>query len=1203
MNGLLLLTLTQHVSRKAWEHSFEDDIRSNRNEELRRHVSRGIVRAGNQAISNAVPALVLVVTLTAYVRTGRPVVASTIFTAISLFNQLRFPLFFYPMLIDSLANGKNALRRVSSYLSAEEITPYVQMLPALEGGGGAIEVHSGNFLWSTAKVGKDGEVETLAAPALCDIDLFVDPGEIVAVVGSVGSGKSALVKGLLGELVPVPRTVVDQSLNMPNNRTESSEAPGIFEHPSVVTHGNIGYCSQEAWLPKGTIRDAVIFGREYDEQRYLNALRDAGLDADVVDSIDGSNSIAAASQGVLSHNTDVGEGGSSLSGGQRARVALARALYAGEDTKVFLLDDPLAALDASVGSTVFERLTRRLRKSNAATIFVTNDPSIPRRCDRVILMGKYSPSFSSPSSSSSCSTIIDVGTYDELLARGHDIREALASHKIDGEPDVKEDLVVDGPSIESAVKRTKRKDTIRVAGGYEVPLNDTERYYQCDLYDPETPSSCMETPDFIADRVVPVTHDNQDTQAVIEDKTAESSSEISQDAPSKGKVLKSYPVKKLTSVDDTMAKGAVPFSTYVSYFRAVNKPILVAAMILSYLMANGAQFFQQYIVAKWTEVGSADSMAVALGARYLRTLVNAAVVVSVFLWLRSFLTMKMGVRASEFLHNRMLTSVFAAPMSFFDATPSGQLLSRFGKEMEVVDRALPDSIGSVLFCFLQIFLSFSALAGVITPGMMLPLFVICIQYAKTMGRFRPAARDLKGTESKSRSPIYTHFGEAIRGQEIIRSVPHADGIWSAQHRGLTDRNLSVLSTVKVLDRWLSIRLETLGNVVVLTSAVASVYLTRLGKLNAGSAGWGLTQALAITGLLTWAVRTLTDLESNMMSVMRVKELTDLDADEVKGKLPGDEVQTQTKSRMPREPAAIGEALLMLQKVGGKLSVPVTPRNEKALLESGWPWKGNVVFKNTSMRYNEVSTLVLKNVTVRVPPGTTLGVVGRTGSGKSSLLLTLFRIVEIEPGGSIEIDGVDIRSISLQGLRESLSIIPQEPVLFAGTVMYNLDATGKAKSEDAWAALQAASPDLAEQFRNAGTGLETYISEGGKNLSLGQRQLICLARALLRKSRILVMDEATSSVDAKTDAQVQDTIRREFVNKGVTVITVAHRLDTVLGYDKIAVLGNGELIEYGSPSELLWKRDGELKRLVDADKLNKKKGAKINEQKLVTVAKG
>lgn len=214
---------------------------------------------------------------------------------------------------------------------------------------------------------------------------------------------------------------------------------------------------------------------------------------------------------------------------------------------------------------------------------------------------------------------------------------------------------------------------------------------------------------------------------------------------------------------------------------------------------------------------------------------------------------------------------------------------------------------------------------------------------------------------------------------------------------------------------------------------------------------------------------------------------------------------------------------------------------------------------------------------------------RTGSGKSSLLLTLFRLFEIEAGGSIEIDGVDIRSVDLQYLRQSLAIIPQDPTLFQGTIAFNLDATGKASPQDMWAALRAASPSLALQFENA-NGLDTKVSEGGKDLSLGQRQLICLARALVRKSKILVMDEATSSVDSKTDQQVQETIRREFVDKGVTVITVAHRLDSVLDYDKIAVMGDGGVLEYGAPNELLRLRNGELRRLVDADSMNKRKGA-------------
>jgi len=389
-------------------------------------------------------------------------------------------------------------------------------------------------------------------------------------------------------------------------------------------------------------------------------------------------------------------------------------------------------------------------------------------------------------------------------------------------------------------------------------------------------------------------------------------------------------------------------------------------------------------------------------------------------------------------------------------------------------------------------------------------------------------------------------------------------------------------------------------------------LTRIGRLKAGSAGWGLTQALSITGLLTWAVRCLTDLETQMMSVLRITEVTDLDSTQASGSLFGTgrknkkkqdaaEKDLTEKTKMPKEKAGVGEAITLLKDQSASLpGVSVTPDSDNALIKSGWPWRGGIKFNNISMRYNSISPLVLKNVTVTVPPGTTLGVVGRTGSGKSSLLLSLFRLVEIEGGGSIEIDNVDLRSVSLRSLRESLSIIPQDPVLFAGSVMYNLDATGKASAEDAWKALEAASPQLASQFRSTGAGLDTFITEGGKNLSLGQRQLICLARALLRKSKILVLDEATSSVDSQTDAQVQDTIRREFVEKGVTVMTVAHRLDTVMGYDKIAVLGDGELIEYGSPNELLQKRDGEFRRLVDADKRNKIKGAMAKREALLSV---
>eukprot|EP00934_Nitzschia_sp_Nitz4_P003775 Nitzschia sp. Nitz4//scaffold11_size288233//93698//98312//NITZ4_000757-RA/size288233-snap-gene-0.43-mRNA-1//-1//CDS//3329534023//3765//frame0 len=1122
INNMLLLKF------QGWEDQFAKGVREHRSDELRRHRMRGIVRAINTAVSNSVPALVLVATFAAYHRTGQPIRASTVFTSIALFNQLRFPLMFFPMLIDNLANGANSLRRIATYLTAEEITPYVQQGSFDD--GGAIEMKNGNFLWPSSGVSRDGEVQAPQSPALCNVNMKVNKGEIVAVVGPVGSGKSALIKGLLGELAPVPRVVVDK--NVPKTDYDAT-----LQRPGVQVNGKIGYCSQSTWLPKGSIRDAIVFGREFDQERYENAIFDAGLDKDM-----GRSSSVA---GILNDDTDVGEGGSNLSGGQRARVALARALYSSQDTSVFLLDDCLAALDATVGAMVFERISNRFKAMNSAAVIVTNDPTLPRRCDRVILMGPTSSA--SPDTNSTCSTIHDVGTHGQLLARGHKLQELrIPTH----EPAHEVTATLTGNQTEPF---RERESTVRVPGGYVLNTTTADNCHP----DPEcTEVDWRNNPDAMTERVMTYAHERDSDEAKNDADTEKTT------------VVLKQAQKRYLSTDDSMSTEAVPLSAYVGYIKAVGSPALIAMMLLAFALTNSAQLFQQYTLAAWTEVASAGAAGEA-GARYVRSLVNAAGVVSLCLWLRSYLLTVVCARASNFYHDNMVSSVFRAPMAFFDATPSGQLLSRFGKELGIVDRALPDTIGNVLFCFLQIAASTMALARAISPAMLGPMAFAGTFYLRAIKRFRPAARDMKRAETKSRSPIFTHFAEALRGTDVIRSIPGAWKSWSSNHRALCETNLAVFSTIKILDRWLSVRLESLGNSMVLASALGSVILSRVGKVKPGSAGWGLTQSLAITGLMAWAVRNLTGLESHMMSVMRVQELSD----------------------MPHELAGPGEALAALHATTNRTTV-YNPSDE-ALRNSGWPWKGAVKFNRVSMRYNPGSPLVLNDVSLTVPSGSTLGIVGRTGSGKSSLLLTLFRIVDIEKGGNIEIDGVDIRSVSLETLRSRLSIIPQNPVLFAGTIGYNLDATGKANASDMWEALEAASPELARQFRESG-GLNSPISEGGNNLSLGQRQLICLARALVRKSKVLVMDEATSSVDPATDRKVQATIHREFVEKGVSVITVAHRLDTVLGHDKIAVMGEGEILEYGSPGELLRNHNGELRKLVDADLANKAKGVKAQE---------
>jgi len=654
----------------------------------------------------------------------------------------------------------------------------------------------GNFFWAPAGAasgggGADDGRAPGGIPALRDASVSVGPGEFVAVVGDVGSGKSALVKSLIGELSPAPRAMRD--------RTPEQSSPGSADvAPRVTVRGSIAYCAQEAWLPKGTIRESVVFGREYDEGRYLDAIYVAGLDGDM------SSSGWGRVEGLLTHETDVGEDGSNLSGGQRARVALARALYE-EDAGVYILDDPLSALDATVASTVFERLRARLRREKAATVFVTNDPNLPRRCDKVILMGS--------SGSPSCSRIIDVGTYDDLISRGHDLNTIVHPDEDDRGSDE------DYENIISAHVLNGDAATQFPSSVYNSTVSNCHA-------DPDCKNALQQDPALLAEHVVP--------QPI----------EPSQDSFSLSAT------QRQLSADDRMSTGSVRLSTYITYIKSVKSPLLIAGAIASYLISNGSQFFQQLIIARWTDAGKGGAVAAAVTAKYLNQLVFAAVMVSVSMYYRSYLTMRVGVRASNDIHRKMLRSVFQAPLSFFSATPSGQLLTRFGKELDVVDRSLPDGIASVLFCSLQIFFSIVALAGVVSPLLAIPILTVGMFYVKAMGRFRPAARDLKRCESKSRSPICTHFREALRGAETIRSVPSGRSTWSSKHRSLTDDNISVFYSVKALDRWLSVRLESLGNIVVLTAAVGSVFLTRAGKLKSGAAGWGLTQALSITGLLT-----------------------------------------------------------------------------------------------------------------------------------------------------------------------------------------------------------------------------------------------------------------------------------------------------------------------------------------------------------------
>jgi len=485
----------------------------------------------------------------------------------------------------------------------------------------------------------------------------------------------------------------------------------------------------------------------------------------------------------------------------------------------------------------------------------------------------------------------------------------------------------------------------------------------------------------------------------------------------------------------------------------------------------------------------------------------------------------------------------------------GRIINRFSSDVESVDEVIIWNFIDVVYCLV-------AIGGtLVVISTSTPLFLVAVPplvlaYLYIQSYFIKSSQALKRFMSVSKSPLYQHFSETIAGVSTIRAMG-ATPRFIFMNGAKADLSAETTLAFGIGNRWLKVRLEFLGALIVLGAALLAVL--DQGRLSASVVGLSLTYAMNITGDITWLVRSFSELQNQLVCVERIEEYAEL------------------RTEAPLETAA---------------RLPVS-----------WPSEGRVEFKNYSSRYREGLDLVIKNVSFQVKPAEKVGIVGRTGAGKSSLTLALFRMIEAADsywaraaatdssqslssswprqesdlagfetyqGGSIEIDGVDIATLGLKTLREHLSIIPQDPTLFAGTVRENLDPFGQREDAELWTALERA--HLKDHIVSLAGGLSFEVAQNGENFSVGQRSLICLARALLRKTKILILDEATAAVDMETDELIQRTIRKEFKDR--TILTIAHRIKTVMDSDKILVLEKGCVEEYEAPSDLL-KRKGSL----------------------------
>ncbi|KNE56826.1 hypothetical protein AMAG_02600 [Allomyces macrogynus ATCC 38327] len=487
-----------------------------------------------------------------------------------------------------------------------------------------------------------------------------------------------------------------------------------------------------------------------------------------------------------------------------------------------------------------------------------------------------------------------------------------------------------------------------------------------------------------------------------------------------------------------------------------------------------------------------------------------------------------GVRAGRSLHHAALLKIMRSPMVFFETTPLGRIINRFSKDQDAMDNTLPDS-GRMFLGTLAMTLSTFVVMIVSTPPFAGPLVPLLVLYWFAQKFYRASSREFKRLDSLSRSPLYSQFSESLTGIVTIRAY-REQSRFAALNRVLIDNNNRPIYMQTCAQRWLSLRIEMIGNFLVFFAGLFGV--TANGSISASLIGLSLSYALQITGVLNWCVRQAAEVEIQMNSVERL----DYYAEHLESEAP-----------------------------------PVTdvrPAPE-------WPAHGEIELKNVTMAYRADLDPVLKNVSLKIPAGFKAGIVGRTGAGKSTLIVALFRLVELREG-SITVDGMDISQLGLADLRQRLSIIPQDPVLFAGSVRSNLDRFGTASDAVLWECLERAG--LKNYVQSLDGKLDASVAENGEDMSVGQRQLMCLARAMVKQSKILIMDEATASVDLETDALIQKAIRRDFA--GATVITIAHRLNTIIDYDMIVQMDHGRVAECGTPAELLTRPDSMFAALVD-----------------------